>query len=531
MERSKQALIAGKLRDLLSGDIYTDDKALKKFSRDQSIYDVRPLAVVEPENLEDLRKLILFAASEGVSITPRGGGSGTAGSALGEGIVVALPPAKGFDQITGFRKDHDTAQVRVGAGVYHQKLQDFLRERGFFLPADVSSAGISQIGGNIATKASGPHALKYGSMNKFLKDVEFLTARGERVDTSDERTIPDRFKNGLNGLKQKIRGDDAARSKLEARQDMKIASGYNLFAFLNNYSPATLLSQLFAGSVGTFGLITGATIVAQRRSPERGAMILYFEELAEAGRAVTCLRSTEVAAIEIMNKETLRLIQERGVETKEIRVEAHVLLLEFEGKGQTQAIESVKRILRSEGFRFSREPAVATTNERIEELWKVRKGILPLIRNPGPKMEALSIVNDVGVDPIYLADFIEDLEKVFKEHGLETVIYGHAGSGNLHLRPLFDLEKPDLKGRIRRLADDVYEVVFHYGGTITAEHGMGRLRAPYLRREWGETLYAAMKELKSFMDPDGIFNPDAVFNERPITDHMRGELLYTYRLH
>ena len=101
------------------------------------------------------------------------------------------------------------------------------------------------------------------------------------------------------------------------------------------------------------------------------------------------------------------------------------------------------------------------------------------------------------------------------------MIYGHAGSGNLHLRPLFDISQPELNTRIKQIADEVYEVVFRYQGTITAEHGMGRLRAPYLQREWGKSLFGYMKTLKAIFDPDGMLNPDVMFSERPITEHRR----------
>lgn len=118
------------------------------------------------------------------------------------------------------------------------------------------------------------------------------------------------------------------------------------------------------------------------------------------------------------------------------------------------------------------EPKTAETDEEIEKLWELRKQILPLISQPGPGLEALSVAYDVGVSPRVLAPFIMDLENLFKKHGTETLIYGHAGNGNLHLRPLFDVRRRGLKKRIQRLADDVYELVFKYDGTISGEYGM-----------------------------------------------------------
>jgi len=135
------------------------------------------------------------------------------------------------------------------------------------------------------------------------------------------------------------------------------------------------------------------------------------------------------------------------------------------------------------------------------------------------------VVNDVGVPPEQLAGFISEVEQVFARQQLTSLIYGHAGSGNLHLRPLFDLTLPSLPARIQRLADEIYQVVLRYGGTISAEHGMGRLRAPYLKREWGAALYGYMCEVKEIFDPGELFNPGVVFSDKPITDHLREELL------
>src|SRR3990172_9272248 len=179
---------AEKLRDVVRGRVLDDRASLNEFSRDRSIYEIRPQAAVLPEDSEDVQRLVEFSAREGLPVTARGGGSGLAGGALGQGIVMALPQNEFWGRLTGFSEIPKGARVSASAGVYHNELQKFLKERGFFLPADVTSAEISRIGGNIATRASGPHALKYGSIDRFLEQAEFVTARGELVDTADERS-------------------------------------------------------------------------------------------------------------------------------------------------------------------------------------------------------------------------------------------------------------------------------------------------------------------------------------------------------
>lgn len=514
-----------KIKEIITGEVISDEKALKKFSRDQSIYEIYPQAVVFPQSMDDLIKVIEFASSEGIPITARGGGSGTAGSALGKGIVIALK-RKGFlNGINNFEVDNDVPYVTVEPGVYHDNLQKFLKEKGFYLPADPSSGAISRLGGNIATKASGPHALLHGSIDRFLEHVQFISYKGEVIDTMDKETIPSRIKNPLEELKGTILSDNESKDFLRSRMDMKISSGYNMFAFLRTQEINKLVAQLLVGSVGTLGFITNATLLSEPYIPEKAAMLLYFKDLSEAGDAVCKIKELGVAAIEIMNRDTINVLLEKVKNLNKFSQNAHMLLIEFEGESRFDQIEKVKQIVRKNDYNIAGKPAIATNPQEIEHLWKVRKQIFPVARNFSPVLKAISVVNDIGVPTESLADIIPELQQVFKKHDIITMIYGHAGSGNLHLRPLFDISKQNLKKRIQNLADDVYSVVFKYKGTITAEHSMGRLRAPYLEKEWGSSIYGYMKKVKGIFDPDGVFNPGVMFSNRPITDHMQKDLL------
>lgn len=519
------AKLADKLRTVVRGQVMTDQESLRHYSFDQSIYQIEPRVVVLPDDVEDARRLVTFAAREGLPITARGGGSGTAGSALGSGIVMTLPEHGCWKRISDFASSADMARVRAGAGVYHNQLQDYLRQRGYFLPADVTSAEISRIGGNIATKASGPHALRYGSIDRFLEQVTFVTDRGEVVDTGNEATIPERFRTRLAELRQRLHADRAAMAVLETRRQLKTASGYNLFAFLDDSPSGKLIARLLAGSVGTLGLVTEATVRAEPYEQQQVVVLLYFADLAETARAVCALRELPVAAIELISRETMRILRSRSQLPESLAVNANLVLVELSGPAAVTELEKVLKLLPVEGFRMITAPVVARDAEEIERLWAVRKQILWLIRNPQPGFQALSVVNDVGVPPEHLAGFISEVELVFARQQLTSLIYGHAGSGNLHLRPLFDLTLPGLPARIQRLADEIYQVVLRYGGTISGEHGMGRLRAPYLKREWGADLYGYMREVKEIFDPGELFNPGVVFSDSPITDHLREELL------
>ena len=508
------------LRRLVRCPVRADDKTLDRYATDQSIYRIRPLIVVFPQDLEDVVAVARFARDEGIPLTPRAGGSGTAGSALGRGILLSFSRAGPMNRVLDFEEIEGQPRVTVEPGLVHDDLQHFLRKRGLYLPSDPSSGAISLLGGNIAIKASGPHALKHGSIDRYLRDAQFVTIDGEVVDTADEASIPARLHRGVLALRNDILADDQAVRKLRSRQHMKLASGYNLCTFVRHHRVGGWVGQLLVGSVGMLGVITRATLQAEPYSERRATTLLTFRSLYEAGDAVQYIRPLGVAAIEIMNHTTVAIVKQRRSDLEVPDGEVHILLVEYEGPQQYEQAVQVEELVRQNGYHLA-EPMITVEGEEEQaRLWKVRRALLPTIRSHRADWKALSVVNDVGVDVSRLGDFIRDVEIIFDELDLVVAIYGHAGSGNLHLRPFFDRHAPDLPALLTQVADRVYEAVLRYDGTITAEHGMGRLRTHYLAREWGEGIMCHMRRVKQIFDPDDLLNPDVMFSEPALTGDL-----------
>jgi glycolate oxidase len=513
--------IAQALGGRIRGEVAVDERTLDRYATDQSMYQVRPLAVVFPTDLGDVVATVNFAREAGLPLTPRAGGSGTAGAALGRGIVLAFRKIGPMNRVLGFEETGGEPQVTVEPALLHDDLQAFLRERGLYLPADPSSGNICLLGGNVATKASGPHALKHGSIDRYLRSLQLVTIDGEVVDTADEASIPRRIQEGVQALRDDVLADEQVVRRLDARKDMKLASGYNLFTFLRHQRLGEWVAQLQVGGVGTLGVVTRATLRAEPYVEGHATTLLHFRNLHEAGDAVQHIKALGVAAIEIMNHSTIRIVRERNRDLDAPDGVVHMLLVEFEGPERFDQIAQVEALVRGNGYDLAALPYTAEDPEEQARLWKLRKALLPTMRTYRRDRRALSLVNDVGVDEAYLADLILDLEAICARHELVAGIYGHAGSGNLHLRPLFDPSDPDLLALLRRVADEVYAAVFQYDGTITAEHGMGRLRTAYLAREWGETITGAMRRVKEVFDPTGLLNPDVMFSDRALTDDLR----------
>jgi FAD/FMN-containing dehydrogenase len=513
--------VAQALRQRMRGEVLVDERTLTRYATDMSMYEIRPLAVVVPQDVEDVVAVVDFACQEGIPITPRGGGTSTAGSALGRGIILGFRRSGPMNRVLHFDEVAGEPQVTVEPALLHDELQRFLRERGLYLPADPSSGAVCLMGGNISTKASGPHALKHGSIDRYLHHLQFVTVEGEVVDTADEESIPARIREGVLALRDDVLADDPTVQRLNARKDMKLASGYNLFAFLRHQRVGDLVAQLLVGSVGTLGVVTGATLRAEPYVEGKATTLLYFRNLHEAGDAVHHIKALDVAAIEIMNHSAVEVVRRRHPDMDIPDGKVQVLLVEFEGPERHEQIAHVEKLVRESGYQLAGPLHTATDKAEQARLWKARKSLLPAVRNYRPPLKALSLVNDVGVDVACLADFVLDVEAVFARHNLVTAIYGHAGSGNLHLRPLFDVSDPNLPALLTQVADEVYETVFRYDGTITAEHGMGRLRVPYLAGEWGETIIGYMRRVKDIFDPDDLLNPDVMFSDRALIDDLK----------
>ena len=329
------------------------------------------------------------------------------------------------------------------------------------------------------------------------------------------------MRQGVLALHDQVLADAQTVRRLEARKDFKPASGDNLFTFVRHQGVGQFLAQLMVGSVGTLGVVTRATLQAEPYVEGKSTTLLTFRDLHEAGDAVQHINSLGVAAIEIMNHRTLSIVQARRPDLDIPSGEAHMLLIEYEGPARHAQIDQVERLVRENGYALAGAPVTVEGEEEQAQLWQVRKALLPTLRGYRRDRKALSVVNDVGVDVAHLADFIRDVEEIFARLDLVVAIYGHAGSGNLHLRPLFDPQDPDLPALLTRVADEVYAAVFRYDGTITAEHGMGRLRAPYLAREWGAAITGYMRQVKHIFDPDDVLNPDVMFSERALIDDLR----------
>jgi FAD/FMN-containing dehydrogenase len=327
----------------------------------------------------------------------------------------------------------------------------------------------------------------------------------------------------LQELRGKLLGSPEALAAVRRHEGLKSASGYNLAALLEHeagpQSPSPesqTLARLFTGSLGTLGLVSEVTLRTEPLERGRAGVLLFFRDLPTATDAASSVRELDVAAIEILNREAIELARSADPDIAVPEDSGALLLVETTGESRLSVSEEVRR----RTAHLSEAAHLAEGDEELTRLWSVRKRLLLLLRSYSPNHRALAVVNDVGVPPHALRRFTEHAEAVFHRHGLRAPIYGHAGDGNLHLRPLFDLRDPRLRQTVESVAHEIYEAVLEHGGTITAEHGIGRQRAPFLAAEWGSEAYELMRRLKRSFDPEHLLNPEAMFQSHRIGEHL-----------
>ena len=505
-----------------SCEIAFDNLTRQLYATDASPYQIVPLAVAFPKNATQASSIIQAAAQAGVSVTPRGAGTGLAGGAVGDGLVIDF--ARYNRLISKFNPENRT--IRVGAGVVLDQLNDFLRPQGFCFGPDVATSSRATLGGMIANDSSGAHAPVYGTTGMHVSELRIVLANGEVVKVGPDRENLPRQRNLIEDL--------LALNAMEINQRfspglLKRWPGYGLARAANE--PGNLV-HLLAGSEGTLAAIISADLKIVPLPPERGVGLLFFPTAAEAMQATPQLLDLMPAAIE--HVDSLLLDQTRGQREfqaarnlLELDVKSceSVLIVEFFEDAPTRLAELQKR-------RLGQRQLILRTQAEADLVWAVRKAGLSLLTGCKGAAKPACFVEDTAVRPRDLPAYFTGLQNMMARVGVQASYYGHAAAGLLHVRPVLDLRNPaDLK-KYRQIADEVAALVMQFKGTLAGEHGVGIARTEYLKAQVGDELYQVMREIKQSFDPDSLFNPGKIISDGrfKIDSHLRLGAGHSYKL-
>jgi len=532
-----------KLRQLagrLTGELHTDDTMRTLYATDASAYREMPLAVAIPADVQDIRELIVFARNEGTNLIPRTAGTSLAGQVVGNGIIVDV--SRNFTRILELNKEE--GWVRVQPGVIRDELNLFLKPHGLFFGPETSTANRAMIGGMVGNNSCGSNSVVYRSTREHLLEVKALLSDGSEAVFGSLDLDAFHAKCELPTLEGSIyRTTRSLLSNYETQQEIRKEfpkqsverrnTGYavDLLIDMAPFSaggPDFNFCSLIAGSEGTLAFITEVKLNAVALPPkEVGLLCVHFDTIDESLRANLIGLKYHPSASELIDHYVLECTKENIEQSKNrFFVQGDpgaILVIEFARESLAeikQITQQVEAEMRSAGLGYHFPVLYGADTKKI---WSLRKAGLGLLSNLPGDEKAVPVIEDTAVDVADLPAYIREFNEILKKYGLYSVHYAHAGSGELHLRPIINLKTVAGNKLFRTIAEEVATLVKKYRGSLSGEHGDGRLRGEFIRQMVGEKNYRLLKSIKDAWDPHHLFNPHKIVDTPPMDSQLRYE--------
>ncbi len=526
------------LKKELAGELFTDETTRRLYATDASAYREMPLAVAIPKTEDDLVKLIRFASEHKTSIIPRTAGTSLAGQVVGGGIIVDI--SKHFNKIIEINKEQGWAIVQPG--IVRDDLNHHLKSYGFFFAPETSTANRAMIGGMIGNNSCGSNSVVFGSTREHLLEVDTLLSDGNRawfgaLDQNDflTRTKGNALENKLYQHINTILSDENNVREIEKefpKQSIERRNtGYAIDMLarmkpFNKNGKSFNFSSLIAGSEGTLALVTQAKIkLTPLDPPHKKLVCIHCNSIDESLHANLVALEHRPSAVELMDHYVFEATKRnRGQAENRFFIEGDpkaILVAELTRDSEEEVDADAKALiedLKRKGLGYS-YPVVG--KDDIKKVWNLRKAGLGLLSNVPGDDKPVPVIEDTAVDVQDLPAYIADMAEILKKHGLYSVHYAHAGSGELHLRPIIDLKTTEGVALFRTIAEETATLVKKYNGSLSGEHGDGRLRGEFIPQMIGERNYKLIKELKRVWDPNNIFNPGKIVDTPPMDTNLR----------
>lgn len=528
------------LADQLEGELHLSDLWRTLYATDGSVYRQLPEAVVLPKSVEDIRAVIRFAIEWGIPVIPRAAGTSLAGQVVGEGMVVDI--SRYFNQI--LEVNAAEAWVRVQAGVIRDELNQYLKPFGLFFGPNTSTANRCMIGGMVGNNSCGSTSIVYGStrdhvvaLKTILSDGSQVTFQSLTAEAFNEKCALDTLEGKLYRQLREALSDPARQEAIrqhfpkEGIQRRNTGYAIDLLLRSNVFTPGGPdfnACSLLCGSEGTLAFTTEIKLhLSPLPAPEEVVLCAHFDSIDESMRAVQVAMAHHPTACELMDKIILDLTKQNLEQQKNrFFVEgdpAAILMIEFRGQSQEEAEAQADALIdafRAAGFGYAFPKVLAPATKKI---WDLRKAGLGILGNLPGDPKAVACIEDTAVEISDLPDYIAEFSRMMEGFGQEAVYYAHAGAGEIHLRPILDLKQK----RDRQLFYDITFatalLVKKYRGSLSGEHGDGRVRAPFIPDMIGADNYQLLREIKQTWDPLGIFNPGKIVDAPPMNSTLRYE--------
>jgi len=518
--------ITADLAKVVCGEVYGDILHRAAFSSDASIYRIVPACVVAPRDINDIVTVVRYAGTCGIPVAARGAASGTAGESLCAGIVFDM--TRYMKRIIGVGDEGTT--VICEPGVVLNELNEYLAGYGRKIGPDPSSGNRATIGGCVANNSTGAHSLQYGYMADYVVSVQAVMVDGSVVEFRndiDPESEPDRKLASLAAESLSLLSENQAVIEKALPKASRNRSGYNIAGVCHD--GRIDLAKMLVGSEGTFGIFTRIVLRTVDVPPAIGLLQLEFDSLAKMAQAVPIIVDSGASACELMDQRLIRLAFDALPQYRDILPAnaAAVLLVEHVGENDTEVREKLEMTDFAVGSIADGRRIVLDQAEQ-KRLWKSRNDAGPLLFRKKGKKHPAEFMEDVSVPHDRLGEYIAGLERISKKYEIVMSYYGHAGDGELHLRPYLDLSEPAEVEKMRAMANDVFSLAWSLGGSISGEHADGLVRAAFVRRQYGDEYYRLLRDLKKIFDPVNLMNPGKIINDNPdaMTTNLRAQRKY-----
>ncbi len=517
---------ATSLRDSLAA-IVGQDRVLDRpvdliaFASDAGFYRLIPKAVAFAGSIEDVQALFRLSHERQVPMTFRAAGTSLSGQSISDGILVEV--ARNW---RGIKVLEGGAKVKVQPGVIGAHVNHALKGHRAKMGPDPASINTCTVGGILSNNSSGMCCGVAQNAYHTLESLTFVLPSGTVIDTgapdADERfrAAEPALAEGLLKLKADLLGNPTLAARIRSKYLTKNTTGYSLNAFIDFDRPVDIFRNVLVGSEGTLAFIAEAVLNSVPDLPVKVTGFLMFPDLHAACAAIIPLRDAGAAALELLDRASLRSVENQAgspASIKTLPAAAAALLVEFHGPDESVRAELGRLAISSAASLDLLEPA-RFTHDPVEQalMWKIRSGTFPSV-GAVRKRGTTVLIEDVAFPIASLADASVDLTKLFAKHGYdEAILFGHAKDGNLHFVITQSFNNQAEVDRYARFIDDVVElVVKKYDGALKAEHGTGRNMAPFVETEWGPEAKAVMEQLKNLVDPRRLLNPGVILNADP----------------
>lgn len=532
------------LKKNFTGELYYDNSsrhnALRmSYATDASVYQEKPLAVAIPETLQDIKQLILFAGQHQLTLIPRAAGTSLAGQVVGNGIVVDI--SKYFTSILEVNKE--AKWVRVEPGVIRDDLNLHLKQYGLMFGPETSTANRAMIGGMIGNNSCGLHSIIWGAARENLIEIKGFLSDGSEVVFKDLDKEQFEAKCNLQNLEGDIyRSIKTLLSNAENREAIETGfpkksihrrnTGYALDALLKMFSfengSKFNLCKLMAGSEGTLCFISEAKLKLLDLPPKQKCIVaLHTKTINEALRANIIALQHQCSASELVDSIILEYTKTNIDQSKNrFFVEGDpraILMVEFFGDTKEQIDGKAHKFiaaLKEKELGYAYPVLYGIDTDRA---WDLRKAGLGLLRNEPGDVQPVNLIEDCAVDAEDLPSYIDELEALLHKHNTKYSMYAHAAAGELHVEPMINLKTTEGKKLFRTILQETSAIVKKYNGSLSGEHGDGRLRGEFIAYMMGERNYELFRQLKNSFDPHCVFNKGKIVDTPPMNEFLRYE--------